>query len=322
MAVETKRIKVYLSIAMIAMAFMYICDWQLGFHLLGGWLRFFLQAIAHVRYRWDGILFCIIGFVVCVFLLHSFAKWFLEARAKAQGRESPSLWRLGHSVATVTLFLMMFVIVTAIAGVTHQVGWLISSPIDWYTSPVQSDEDNQLSRYRIGVIDEELTGRSWIGYVAPYLSVWIKDSDDELPWNDPHNVHEYRRVNPNLFNPRGTLPHKSPDGMGLNHFAGNAAILVTDKPLGLRDLGVGDTILVGEVNQALEPWGMPGNCRSAEAGLNTVGPKSPGTEIGFGTPSSDGVTMFGMLDTSVRPISKDIDPEVLRQLGKVKPVRQ
>lgn len=307
-----------LCVALIAIGVMYILNAELGFYLIGGWLSFLGQVLPRVRFRLDGILFCLVGFAVSVGLLHWLAKWFLEASAKARGRQLTTRWRVGHSVALVSLFLMMFVIVIAIAGITHQVGWLIRSPIHWYASPIQSDEDNQLSGYRIGVIDPKATGKNWLAIIAPFMSVSIEDSDDKLPWNDPRNVHEYRKVNPQLFNPRAEMPHKSPDGMGLSHFAGSAAILKSDKPQRLKALDVSDTILVGEINQALEPWGMAGNCRNVNDGLNVAGPKKPGAAIGFGTPGPGGVTIFGMLDLSVRSISNDIDPEVLRQLGKVK----
>ena len=321
MQMNPSRAGAYAIIASCAMMFMVLLDWPFVAHLLGGWLSFLGYVLPKVRVRLDGIAFFVIGCAVCVVLLQWLMSWFLEARAKSLGKDYAARWRWRHSAAVIALLLMMFAIVTAMAGVTHQVGWLIRSPVVWYSSEIQSDEDNRLSPYRIGVIDPQVTGRSWIGAIAPYLPVAIEDVDDKLPWNDPRNVHQYRKVDPNLFNPRASLPHKSPDGMGLNHFAGNASILIREKALRLAELQLSDTILVGEVNQALEPWGRPGNCRSADSGLNVVGPKKPGTAIGFGSPVPDGVTVFGLMDGSVRALSSQTDPEVLRQLGKVKPTK-
>ena len=319
MHMSPARVGAYAIIASCVMMFTVLLDWPLVAHLVGGWLSFLGYVLPKVRVRLDGIAFFVIGGAVCVVLLQWLMSWFLDARAQALGRVSAVRWRLRHSAAVIALLLMMFVIVTAMAGVTHQVGWLIRSPVVWYSSEIQSDEDNRLSPYRIGRIDPQATGRSWIGDVAPFLAVAIEDVDDKLPWNDPKNVHQYRKVDPNLFNPRVSMPHKSPDGMGLNHFAGNAAILIREKALQASELQMSDTILVGEVNQALEPWGRPGNCRSADSGLNLVGPKKPGTAIGFGSPVPGGVTVFGLLDGSVRELSSHTDPEVLRQLGKIKP---
>lgn len=316
---KLSRTNIYVGIAASVMMLMCVFQWPLVGHLVGGWLSFLGYVLPKVRVRIDGIAFFVMGCALCVVLLQWLMSWFLDARAKALGKQSAARWRWRHSAAVIALLLMMFLIVTAMAGVTHQVGWLIRSPVAWYSSEMQSDEDNRLSPYRIGVIDPQATGRSWIGDIAPFLPVMIENVDDKLPWNDPKNVHQYRKVDPNLFNPRASMPHKSPDGMGLNHFAGNAPIFIREKALRISELQLGDTIAVGEVNQALEPWGRPGNCRSADSGLNVAGPKKPGTGIGFGSPVPDGVTVFGLMDGSVRQLSSRTDPEVLRQLGKIKP---
>lgn len=303
-----------------------ILDFELVIHLWGGWFSFMASVFPQVRVRYDGLIFFGVGCALCVVLIQSFMSWFLNATGQDSAQNLDQVrqrrrWKWRHSVALLTLLLMMFVIVTSMAGLTHQIGWLIRSPIAWYSAETQSELDNQLSEYRVGVVDPEATGRSWVAAIAPYLPVMIENVDDSLPWNDPKNAHQYRKVCPNMFNPRASLPHKSPDGYGLNHFAANAELIVRPKPLKLSEVQMSETLLVGEVNQALVPWAMPGNCRSAVSGLNDVGPKPAGTRVGFGSPTRDRVTLFGMLDGSVRGLDRDIDPVVLQQLGQAKPVR-
>ena len=82
---------------------------------------------------------------------------------------------------------------------------------------------------------------------------------------------------------------------------GNYAISLKDVP------NTANTILAGEVNANFKPWGDPVNWRDPGLGIN----KSPD---GFGAPEGS-VTQFLMLDGSVRPVSADIDPKVLRQIS-------
>jgi hypothetical protein len=99
-------------------------------------------------------------------------------------------------------------------------------------------------------------------------------------------------------------------GYGLSHYAANARVLGADRPMRPQDItdGLSHTIMAGEVKENFRPWGDPVNWRDPALGLQT----SPD---GFAGPWSSGITQFSMMDGSVRIISKDIDPAVLRALA-------
>jgi hypothetical protein len=71
--------------------------------------------------------------------------------------------------------------------------------------------------------------------------------------------------------------------------------------------GPAGTILLGEVNQAFQPWGDPTNCRDPAAGI--------GRPDGFGGPHASGGAQFLMSDGSVRFLRQDTDREVLEALS-------
>jgi hypothetical protein len=72
--------------------------------------------------------------------------------------------------------------------------------------------------------------------------------------------------------------------------------------------GTAHTILIGEVAERFKPWGHPANVRDPGLGIN----RSPD---GFGSRSTTGETLFLMCDGSVRGLSADADPSVMRALA-------
>ncbi|WP_310820925.1 H-X9-DG-CTERM domain-containing protein [Stratiformator vulcanicus] len=98
------------------------------------------------------------------------------------------------------------------------------------------------------------------------------------------------------------------------HFAANAHFMGADRSVSLRpeDARSANKLLVGEVRSNFQPWHSQRNFRDPLLGINSH-------TWGFGSPwqdfdSSPGC-QFLMTDGSVRFISEDIDPDVLRQLS-------
>lgn len=110
------------------------------------------------------------------------------------------------------------------------------------------------------------------------------------------------------------------EGYGLSHYAANSRILGSDVTegrslMGGRGMKIGDirdglstTLLIGEVNANFKPWGHPVNWRDPARGVN----QSP---YGFGGPWRVSGAHFLMADASVRFVSENVTPSVLRALS-------
>jgi hypothetical protein len=95
--------------------------------------------------------------------------------------------------------------------------------------------------------------------------------------------------------------------VGLVHQA--AWLATSPEPLVEHRLtdGLANTLLAGEASSTLRPWGDPDNLRDPALGVNQAAD-------GFGGPDGRGGLML-LADGSVRFLSRDTDPEVLRALA-------
>jgi hypothetical protein len=175
----------------------------------------------------------------------------------------------------------------------------------------------------------------WAISLGPYHGLNNMQIDFAVPWNQPPNDRLYRCAVPVFLNP--SVPEVfDADGYGLSHVAGNVHVLpivtVADPSSGrspgdqlfvaepisrdqgrrfaLDDItdGTAHTILIGEVATRFKPWGHPANMRDPALGIS----RSPD---GFGSRAIGGDTLFLMCDGSVRSLSAEIDPSVIRALG-------
>ena len=94
------------------------------------------------------------------------------------------------------------------------------------------------------------------------------------------------------------------------HYAGNTYIFGGDSPIGIRDItdGTSNTILAGSVVGGPKPWGDPTNLRDPSNGIG------PGPDQFLHAPGSGGANIL-MCDGSVRFISENVSPNVLRNLA-------
>jgi hypothetical protein len=150
---------------------------------------------------------------------------------------------------------------------------------------------------------------SWPTQLLPFLN-YSTEIRTELPWNHPENVATFQSPIPEFYNP--TLHYAEQfdgDGFALIHYAGNIKVLNAGSKITFSDVrdGLSNTILLGEVNGNFQPWGKPGNWRDPAAGINTPD--------GFGGAEASGGAQFLMVDCSVRFISRDVDPQVLKALS-------
>ena len=131
-----------------------------------------------------------------------------------------------------------------------------------------------------------------------------------MPWNHPENAAIFRSPDPRVLQSDTHYAEQfDRDGFALIHYARNSKVLHPGSKMRAISTSrtAANTILLGEVNGNFQPWGKPGNWRDPAAGINTPD--------GFGGAEASGGAQFLMVDGSVRFISKDVDPEVLKALS-------
>ncbi len=174
----------------------------------------------------------------------------------------------------------------------------------------------------------------WMTFVSTFGTFSNEEVDFATPWNKPPNDRLFKCNLSWFVNPSIPGPRFDAEGYGLTHYAGNVHLLPisivkpTNRPanypygdqiaqLGQQGKlkswddvpdGTSNTLLVGTVTERFKPWAHPANVRNPALGLN----RSPD---GFAAPPGWHGAAFAMCDGSVRTISRNIDPEVLRQLA-------
>ncbi len=149
----------------------------------------------------------------------------------------------------------------------------------------------------------------WLTHLLPHVERQdLYDRVDfQRPWTDRANAEVFRApVRPYrmLFEPEYTSA-----GHGIAHYSLNAQLVRPHQPPRATAYpdGAAQTILAGEVIENVPAWGNHANWRDPALGLN----RSP---EGFGSPHHGGVNV-SFADGSVKFLSDDIDPQVLRALS-------
>jgi prepilin-type processing-associated H-X9-DG protein len=150
----------------------------------------------------------------------------------------------------------------------------------------------------------------WHVALLPYLDNWglFNEINFDVPWDDPKNAALFRLRLFAFQNPH-IQQIEDAQGFSLSHHAANSQILGPNRSHRFEDIsdGVSNTLFVGEITGEFLPYAQPGNWRDPANGIN-AGPHS------FGSTFPDSAN-FLMGDGSVRWVSKDIDPTVLRALS-------
>jgi hypothetical protein len=157
-------------------------------------------------------------------------------------------------------------------------------------------------------------GREFHGWQAPLLPYVeqlqvYKQVDFNVSWNDPKNRVPMQTQVASYVSP-GISEIKDAAGYALTHYAGNSHLFRPNRAFRISEItdGTVNTILAGEAAGNFQPWGHPDNCRDPGNGID-AGPDS------FGRPHFPPVAGFVMCDGSVRFLSRNIDPKILKGLA-------
>ncbi len=237
-----------------------------AYFLVFGWSDFLRETLPKVKIRWDGVFFAAILLALSIGFFHSFVSWLLNATQKESSIASQK-WRWQSSIAAVFLFLLIFVVGIAMAGVVHQVGWIWNTPGGFYRSVTQDVDDAELSPYSpqsaLPIRDS-----SWISKILVYGAYYSKRIEPNLPWNDPANHEAYSKVVPICFCPSQGFPERSPDDYGLTHVVSNPNVTETSQKLTTKNVSnMSQTMLAGEISAGFVPWSMPNQGRDPRCGF-------------------------------------------------------
>ncbi len=157
--------------------------------------------------------------------------------------------------------------------------------------------------------DDGTPMHSWQTAILPELGLeqsrLYDQIDQDQPWSSPQNQQVFRYQVSQYLNP-AISETATPDGLGLSHYVGNELLLKKKTPLRFRDVtdSAANTIMALEAGENFKAWGDPGNIAKPH---EILGPSQK--------KSFKGGTHVLMLDGSVRFISENTDPEILRSLS-------
>ena len=298
------------------------------FRVLFGWVPFLRRALPRVTVNPTGIATFALLLAALAAVAHRLGRraWPGELGSVEPGRG----WSGRSTAAACGLTVALFAAGVAATGFGHQLGWLLRSPVPLTerSNPARrSQSQNNLKQIGLAVHNYHAdfdrlpaggtfapSGRGrhgWTTRALPYLDE--RDLFDAVnwdqPWDAPANRPIFIEPLPSLRSPYRDLPAEDASGYALAHYAGNARVLTDGAGLRLDDIedGAAQTLLAGEVAAGFLPWGHPANARDPAVGLNRP--------AGFGGPRGSGVTQAAMADGSVRALSPDLDPAVLKALA-------
>ena len=285
------------------------------FYLVAGW-AFFLDRVGPlVRPNPAEVAVFAAAFGVVTLGSHWFCRW-LYAGWNRSGDAVPAVWPWRWTGRLVGVLVLLFVAGTAGVGVTHQTGWLITSPepIVRLTGGVRvaaarTVSSNNLKQLSLAEYSFEVArhflpaptftpdGRplhSWHTALLPYIEqdTLAGTIDPALAWDHPDNR---VAVGTDIEVFRSPYPMTDGDPPAVTHYAPDARLF--DRPHRSWDFaknGTSNTLLAAEAVSRPKPWADPGNWRDPRLGLN----KHPD---GFGGPWPS-VTIAVFLDGHVQAV--------------------
>jgi hypothetical protein len=317
--------KLAITLAAAAALIAVLAPFEVPRTLFFGWMFFLGRVLPRVAPDWGTVAVSGTALVLFTAAVHWLGRsWSRQARPG-------QAWRVRWSLSLVAVVFLLFAAGVAVVGITHQVGWLLTSPEPLYGLGVEGGgwgaSRNQLRQIGLAAHSYESAsgslppggtfgpdgsmGHSWETHLLPYIGYSTREIDMSRPWNDPKNEPAFRTVPEAFLNTElRTAPLVDGEGHGLSHYAANSRVLGANRGTRLQDItdGAANTLLIGEVNTGFRPWGHPVNWRDPANGIN----RAPS---GFGGPPGAGGAQFTMADGSVRFINERVSPRVLQALS-------
>jgi len=315
--------------------------------LVFGWIYFLLKTLPGVRPDWSAIGLALITLALLIAGIHRAGRRWLHGRATAgvvgldniAANELPNfVWKARWTASLVIALLLTFTAGISVVGTVHQAVWMMTGKDRMIDSSSFEFGGRMVSRNHLqsigiglhnyadtndslpsgGTFDAD--GRplhSAMTMILPFVEqqALFETIDLQQPWNGDRNRKVFESVirifqfPPGVPNPELAAKLVDAPGFALSNYAGNIHLLRLGQSMRISEIsdGISNTILFGEVNEGLRPWGDPLNVRDPAIGIKH-GPKS------FGSPFSRGCHML-LADGSVRFVSESTSRDVLKALS-------
>ena len=315
--------------------------------LVFGWILFLWKTLPRIQPDWSAIGLALITLALLIAGIHRTGRRWANGRTKTggvdfdsvgEGERSPIVWKQRWTASVVIALLLIFTAGISVVGVVHQAVWMMTGEErmidnDSFEFGGRMVSKNHLNRIGIGLHNYAETndslpsggtfdsdGRplhSAMTMILPFIEqqALFGNIDLQQPWDGDRNRKLFESVVPIYQFPPGVpnteLATKPGEvaGFALSNYAGNMHVLRLGRNMRLSEIsdGTSNTILCGEVDEGLRPWGDPLNVRDPAIGINQ-GPQS------FGSPFTGGCNML-LADGAVRFISQTTAPDVLKALS-------
>lgn len=326
---------------------------QTVYALMIGWISYLWRVVPTLTLSISGTLWFLCTLSLFLIGVHLVGRKLYRGTPttvkRTESTQGVSRWRLRWTVTLVSLLLVLITSGISLIGISHQLWWMAAGdqrallrerplslfyPVAFIEGQRRRASMNHLKQIGLGMhnyYDEhdqfpigatvDVTGKphhGWAARILPYLNQ--PDLFQQIDFNQPWTAEENRQVfetrlpvleNPGLnynFEP-GDNERTDRSGYRPTHYAANQRLLGVNGGLRIRDIkdGTSQTIMGGEVKAGIRAWGDPLNIRDPAQGIN----QGPGT---FAGPFGPGANVL-IADGSVRFLSEDIDPAVLKALS-------
>jgi len=336
-ATQSRTITVVFIIVLCAFAFCLGVSFPFVviFQLVAGWIFYLNRTIPTFTIFLERTLWFLSALTLFTVGLHFVCRKYISSTEPAQ-----SNWRKQWTLSLVAILLTLVMSGICVIGITHQAWWMAAGEDKvlihrWSMMAARgSTSKNNLKQVGLAMHNYHETyavlppggtfnktgqpQHSWVSQVLPFLDqASLYDRIDfNQPWEAEVNQKPFQTRISTIYSPgmksdydNGKSSEEAFQGYQPTHYVANSRVLNVNSNMKFDQIsdGISNTILAGEIKSYIKPWGDPKNFRDPALGINRQ-------KNGFGSPFTGGAH-FLLGDGSVRFISEDIDPAVLKALS-------
>jgi hypothetical protein len=315
---------------------------EIPFLVAFGWIFFLIRTVPNIQPDWSAIGLAAIALALLVVGIHRVgSRWMLHGLTPGDASLSPTAtkskpgWKMRWTANLVAVLFLVFTAGISVVGMVHQLVWMTTGSeqtiySDSYEFGGRIQSRNNLKQIGLSFHNYNDSNKSLpaggtftrdgqplhgaMTMILPFIeqNALFESIDIEQPWNSARNRQPFESSIPAYQFPPG-VPNPefkvAPGSPALTNYAGNVRVLRLGRSRTLSSItdGTSNTVLFGEVNVGLRPWGDPLNLRDPAVGINQ-GSRS------FGSPFRSGAQLL-LVDGSVRFVSESISPTVLKTIA-------